>query len=499
MDASEINLSCSSCRLLWGELESLRTTVDQIHKQVAELQQQNAKLQQQNAKLQQQNTKLQKQNTKLQAEIDRLKKEREETEKNSKRQTSRFPRRQRKTEPKKSGRKKGTPATHRDRPAKVDREIDVPVGNCPDCCCAVENVKVHQQFQTDLPPVTPVTTQFNVAVGSCPRCGKRVQGRHPEQISDALGAAGNLIGPNAQTMAAQLKHHAGLSYAKITNFMCDYFHLQTVASTFVRAGARLARRATPTFELLKSQLRLEHVVHADETGWRIGILPDWLWVFSSQQITVYQVGGGRGHDVPMEILGEDFSGILISDGLASYDPLPYLKGRCLGHILARISKLEAAFPGRRLSELQTLKSLLQEAMHLARRRKMLTAKGYRRRVKELENRLDLWVLLNEEHRQPDIARLAGHLQKHRHEWFMFLYDPLVPPTNNHAERMIRPAVITRKLGGCNKTPAGAKVHSVLASLMVSCRQQGKRFLDLAGQLFHAADRISIPLASLPDG
>ena len=82
---------------------------------------------------------------------------------------------------------------------------------------------------------------------------------------------------------------------------------------------------------------------------------------------------------------------------------------------------------------------------------------------------------------------------------MFLYDPLVPPTNNHAERMIRPAVIIRKLGGCNKTPAGAKVHSVLASLMVSCRQQGKRFLDLAGQLFHAADRISIPLASLPDG
>lgn len=485
MDASKNNSSRSNCCRLRGELESLRTTVERIHKQVAELQQQNNKLQQQN--------------NKLQSEIDRLKKEREETEKNSKRQTTRFPRRQRKTEPKKPGRKKGTPATHRDRPAKVDREIDVPVEGCPDCCCAVENIEVHRQFQTDLPPVTPVITQFNVQVGTCPHCGKRVQGRHPEQISDALGAAGNLIGPNAQSMAAGLKHHAGLSYAKITNFLFDSFQLKTVASTFVRAGQRLAKRAKPTFELLKSQLRLEHVVHADETGWRIGILSDWLWVFSSQQITVYQVGGGRGHDVPLEILGDDFQGILISDGLASYDPLPYLKGRCLGHVLARISKLELAIPDRNLWDLQTLKNLLQEAMHLARRREMLTAKGYRRRVQELENRLNFWILLNEEHRQSEIARLAGHLQKHRHEWFMFLYDPLVPPTNNHAERMIRPAVILRKLGGCNKTPAGAKVHSVLASLIVSCRQQGKRFLDLAGQLFHAAERISIPLASLPDG
>ncbi len=252
MDASESNLSRSNCRRLRGELESLRTTVERIHMQVAELRQQNNKLQQQN--------------NKLQSEIDRLKKEREETEKNSKRQTTRFPRRQRKTEPKKPGRKKGTPATHRDRPAKVDREIDVAVGNCPDCCCALENIEVHRQFQTDLPPVTPVTTQFNVQVGTCPHCGKRVQGRHPEQISDALGAAGNVIGPNAQTMAAGLKHHAGLSYAKITNFLFDYFQLKTVPSTFVRAGQRLAKRAEPTFELLKSQLRLEHVVHADETA-----------------------------------------------------------------------------------------------------------------------------------------------------------------------------------------------------------------------------------------
>ena len=232
---------------------------------------------------------------------------------------------------------------------------------------------------------------------------------------------------------------------------------------------------------------------------RIGNLSDWLWVFSSQQITIYQVGGGRGHDVPLAILGEDFPGILVSDGLASYDPLPYLKGRCLAHILARISKLTPVISGYDLGQLLTLKSLVQEAMDLGRRCESLTVLGYQRRVQELENRLDDWIWWNELSRQPDVARLARHLQKHRPEWFMFLYDPLVPPTNNHAERMIRPAVITRKIGGCNKTDVGAKVHSVLASLLVSCRQQGKRFLDLANRLFHAVDPIQIPLESLPGG
>jgi len=492
-----MDFRCGDQRL-WEELESLRSTLALLRDEVRDLRQENAALKQENARLKRENAALKRENVKLQAEINRLKEEKEDSERNAKRQTSRFPRRTRKTNPKKPGRKKGTKATHRDRPAEVDREFDVPAGNCPDCCCVVKNIEVHPQFQTDLPPVTPVTTQFNVEVGTCPRCGKRVQGRHPEQISDALGAANHVIGPGAQTMAAQLKHHAGLSYAKIANFLWDYFQLKTAASTFVRAGQRLAKRAEPSFKLLQSELRLEHVVHADETGWRIGVDSDWLWAFSSKRITIYQVGGGRGHAVPLAILGEDFSGILVSDGLASYDPLPYLKGRCLGHILARISKLEAAVGSRYLINLQTLKGLLQEVIDLWRRREILTIRGYHRRVEELENRLDDWIKGNWPNRQAELARLAGHLQKHRSEWLMCLYDPLVPPTNNHAERMIRPAVITRKLGCCNKTPRGARVHSVLASLLVSCRQQGKRFLDFAHRLFHAVSPMPIPLASLPN-
>jgi transposase len=79
---------------------------------------------------------------------------------------------------------------------------------------------------------------------------------------------------------------------------------------------------------------------------------------------------------------------------------------------------------------------------------------------------------------------------------VFLHHPEVPPTNNHAEQMLRPAVITRKVGGCNKNLLGALVHSILASIMVSCHREGNRFLDLARQLWQRNQPQGIDLEAL---
>ena len=98
---------------------------------------------------------------------------------------------------------------------------------------------------------------------------------------------------------------------------------------------------------------------------------------------------------------------------------------------------------------------------------------------------------------PERDRLDNHLRAHRGEWLVFLHDAEVSPTNNHAEQMLRPAVITRKVGGCNKNLLGALVHSSLASLMVTCHRQGKRFLNLARRLWQAGQPQAIDLDSLP--
>jgi transposase len=348
----------------------------------------------------------------------------------------------------------------------------------------------------------PIITQFNIETGYCPCCRQYWQGRHPDQTSDAIGATGNTLGPVVLTMAAEMKHRLGVSYRKICDFLQTYCQLKVCPAAFIRAEQRLADLARPTYELLVEALRQSQVVHADETGWRVGRASAWLWVFSSKAATIYVIRtgkGARGHRVPEDILGPDFDGYLVVDGLKSYDVLDVAKGRCNGHLLRRCKKLKDVVPTKEQQHLEALSTLLKEAIDLAGQREQHTAEDYGQRVQGIEDRLDAWLEANLEQRQrsAELDRLDNHLRAHRGEWLVFLHDPEVPPTNNHAEQMLRPAVITRKIGGCNKNLLGAVVHSVLASIMVTCHRQGKRFLDLARKLWQGNQPQAIPVETLP--
>lgn len=440
----------------------------------------------------------------LNADIKSLRAKLGEVEKQQHRQAHRFRRRQTQNTHKKPGRSKGHAPANRPQPSpeQVDRVVDVPCADCPECNVSLVDPRTVVQFQTDLPPITPIVTQFNIETGFCPCCRQVQRGRHPEQISDAIGAAGNTLGPNILTMAAELKHRLGVPYRKITDFFETYYDFRICPATLVQAEKRLTRLAKPSYDLLIDALRRAGVVHADETGWRIQRLNAWLWVFASKDVTVYTIRTSRGSDVPEKILGEDFSGTLVVDGLATYTVLDYNKGQCNAHLLRRSKDLLDVVPSHETNKIEQLIALVKEAIDLAGRRNELTATGYARRVGEIENRFDAWLddtivrLCEPEPGCPlsaELNRLDNHLRNHRGEWFAFLHDPAVPPTNNLAEQMLRPGVITRKVGGCNKTLLGTLVHSVLSSLMVTCKRQGQKFLDMAKTLWQAGEPQAIPI------
>jgi hypothetical protein len=100
----------------------------------------------------------------------------------------------------------------------------------------------------------------------------------------------------------------------------------------------------------------------------------------------------------------------------------------------------------------------------------------------LEARLD--VLIDPQRRlsDRDNARFAKRLRKHRPHLLRFLYVNELDATNNLAERMIRPAVITRKTNGCNRSRLGAATHAILSSVLVTCRQHSIPILDYLVEL-----------------
>jgi transposase len=416
----------------------------------------------------------------LRAEVERLKADLEQSRRAGKRQAAPFSKGAPKAHPKRPGRKAGHPPSHRPAPPpeQVDRTIEVPLPpECPGCRAPLAEapVAVHDQYQIDLPEPKPVITRFRIPVTRCPACYRRVQGRHPEQTSDALGAAAVQYGPRLLGFAADLKHRIGASYRKCSSLLLTLTGLVVASAALVRSGHRLRRLALPSYDRLVEAARHSAVQHVDETGWKIGGRSAWLWVFADAHATLYRIRHSRGHEVVVEVLGEDYQGVLVSDCFLAYDPLNFAKSKCSAHLLKRCSEVEQSKSRGAVRFSRRVAALLRRAMALKRRRGTISDHGYAVLRGKVHAELDR--LLAGTYTDPDNARLAKLLRKHRESVLRFLDHDFVDATNNLAEREGRPAVIARKLSAGNRTEAGAETHAVLASILRTYRRQGRDILD----------------------
>jgi transposase len=384
-----------------------------------------------------------------------------------------------KAEPKTPGRKAGHPAAQRPKPPRVDQVVEAALpARCPSCGGPVMPDRVEVQYQVDIPPVQPVVTQFEVQVGHCADCQRRLQGHHPQQTSDALGAANVQLGPRALTLAAEAKHELGVPYGKVSRWFESAFGLTVCRAAWARADQRLARRGAPMYLKLIDLLRQSHSVAVDETGWKVAGQLAWLWVFTDEAVTVYLIDPTRAHAVVERVLGKDFAGVLQCDCFLAYDPLAYDQQKCLQHLLRRCDALTESKSRRAVVFSRQVASLLRGAIHLKHRRQdqQISSHGFAVACGRLGAALDR--LLAGHYTDPDNAKLAKLLRKHRAQLLVFLDDEAVAPTNARAEQEIRPAVVVRKTSACNRSPTGAATHAILTSLIRTCRKQGQSFLAL---------------------
>jgi transposase len=306
------------------------------------------------------------------------------------------------------------------------------------------------------------------------------------------------LGPEVISLAAFLNKVGGLSYGKIRAVLREVAHLEVSRSTLCRALGRLAKVAEPTYEELIGTVRASPVVYPDETGWRVGGHPAWLWAFATPSETVYAIERGRGFAEAALILGEQYAGVIGADGWSAYGCFKQADHQtCLAHLLRRCEEmLETATRGA-VRFPRAIKAVLQTALALRDRRDAgeISLHGLRVAQGHLEARLDRWLAAD--FTAVANRRLAQHLMHHRDALFLFLQRPDVEATNWPAEQAIRPAVVNRKSCGGNRTRAGAHTQAVLMTVFRTAHQRDVPPLQIGARLLQTPGIPHLELLPVP--
>ncbi len=448
------------------------------------------------ARLREELARAERERDRLKRQNERLKEQLDAARRAGFRQAAPFSKGAPKRRPRRPGRKPGRRygrRGHRGVPVVVHECHDVPLpATCPRCGDRVDATHIAAQYQEDLPPVERIVRRFAIHIGRCRGCRRRVQGRHPLQTSDALGAAAVQLGPQAIALAVSLNKQYGLSFGKIAALFRTRFGLAVTPSAIVRALHRAAAKSQPTYAALCATVRTSPVVVPDETGWKVGGLLYWLWVFATATTTVYRIRRGRGFDDAASVLGADFAGGLGRDGWAPYRQFIHaFHQTCLGHLLRRCRALQRDHPRTRFPA--RVARILQHALTVRDRRAAGTISAHGVDVARGHLFNQMLDVLADPGTVDDVQRFARHLETELPALFSFLVDPNLDATNWRAEQALRPAIVTRKMcGGGNRSPRGAETQHVLASMLRTAHQRGVDGTDVLATLLRAPTPIVSP-------
>jgi hypothetical protein len=420
----------------------------------------------------------------LQRQIEDLRKQNEELRRKDKRSAAPFSKGERKKNPKRPGRKPGQGAfSRRQEPATNASSappVDIPVEEtrCAFCGGRLEREEPEEVSVTDMQAAPePEVSLFRVHVCRCRKCGRKARGQHPDVAADQHGATAHRMGPRIKAMAHSLHYGHGVPVRRLPAILREMTGIAITQSAITQDALKQAKGSVgAAYQELRRQVRHSPVTYTDDTGWRVGGDGAYLMAFDTDQQTVYQIRTQHGNQQVREVIPNDYTGTLVTDRFSSYEA-EELAGveqhKCLSHLIRNVVEVVESKTGRAKAFGSELKTLLQNANELWRQQRAGPVLGFAQRAEEIDQ--DLTYLLRPRRlRDPDNQRLLDGigLQHDRQRVLNFLYHPEVEPTNNRAERALRPAVIARKVSHCSKNERGAEAFAAFTSVARTAVKQG---------------------------
>ena len=459
------------------------------------------------AEQQQQITQLQGQLAKATATIESLQVEVERLTREKKRQAAPFSKGTRVSKPKRPGRKPGE-GTFSFRQAPRPEEITEPpvkvpvtLECCPRCGGKLAEERVDLAYLTELPPMPrPQVTQYRVWVCKCTGCGCKVRGEHPNLGSDQYGATAHRLGPRAMAAAHALHYQVGIPVRKTPLVLNLLTGMELTQGAITQDALRRGRGwVGQVYQELRAGVRDSPVVYTDDTSWKVGGELAHLMAFDTDEVTVYQVRPRHRHQEVQEVVPRNYPGVMGTDRGRSYEDKSFNRvkqRKCLAHLQRTLSEVLDRKKGRARELAEGARELLRLAVGLWEQYHYGDRQEFERWVPEVRLALSYHLRerpLKDQGNQKLLRMLRRYHQ--RGDLLRFLEDPSIEPTNNRVERMLRPAVIARKVSQCSKTWSGADAFAAFTSVIQTLLKKGapSSVVEALTDLFRAPRSQTAPL------
>jgi transposase len=359
-------------------------------------------------------------------------------------------------------------------PEQVTTTHDYTLGCCPDCGGPLKDAdeapRIVQQVE-----IKEVPIKIEEHRGHAHWCAK-CQQVHYAPLPKPVVQAG-LTGPNLTALVGFLKGVCHASFSTIRKFLRDVVKVTISRGQLAKLVQKVSASLEATYEELLAALPDHGILNVDETGHRDEGKRLWTWCFRAPLFTLFRIDPSRGSDVLVEVLGEQFNGLLGCDYFSAYRK--YMKDFdvrvqfCLAHLIRDV-KFLVEHPhkaNKRYGEL-LLEHLRKLFAVIHRRDSYASEASFRRTLAAVRNDLvyDAFIHLPNTR---EAGNLADRFALHMDSYFRFITEPDLEPTNNAAEQAIRFVAIHRRLTQGTRGSAGQKWCQRIWTVVVTCAQQGR--------------------------
>jgi len=348
---------------------------------------------------------------------------------------------------------------------------------CPTCGhglqAATTPARVVQQIEIEAVPIR--IEEHRGLAGWCPHCQKIHYAALPSGIEK-----GGLVGPRLTTLIAYLKGACHASYATIRKFLRDVVGVSISRGQLAKVISKVSQALDAPYEELLANLPEQARLNVDETGHPEQGERWWTWCFRASLYTLFKIDPTRSGEVLLEVLGEEFDGVLGCDYFSAYRrymrKCNVLVQFCLAHLIRDVNYLTTLPDARDRAYGERLREALRSLFAVIHRRDKLPDWAFEVRLYEARDE----VLRQALHAVPPTRpsqNMAKRFVKHGKAYFEFVTTPGVEPTNNLAEQAIRFVVIDRHITQGTRGEKGRRWCERIWTVIATCSQQGRSVFE----------------------